>query len=94
MNIIRRPSPVASMMIVVLLLLVVSLVTSDTLIACPACNEAVGQQETSGLGEGLSYSVVGMAAMPFVLFASVASIVFRSYLKRSRGMVTEFPERN
>ena len=60
------------------------LLTLDLASACPACKEAVAEQGSSGLSEGLSYSVLGMVAMPFVLFASVALVVVRSYMRRTR----------
>jgi hypothetical protein len=66
-------------------LLLVWALASEPLVACPACNEAVSQQPTEGLGEGLSYSVIGMMSMPFLLFATVAGIVIRAYMKHSRN---------
>jgi hypothetical protein len=65
-------------------LLLVWAMSSETVVACPACNEAVSQQPTDGLGEGLSYSVLGMMSMPFLLFATVAGIIIRAYMKHSR----------
>lgn len=47
--------------------------------ACPFCSETVAQQKSAGLAQGLSYSVIGLASMPFVLFGTVATVIYRAF---------------
>ncbi len=71
----------------ILVLVIVSIVmaVSQVVLACPGCTEEIAKPETAGLADGLSYTVVGMVSMPFLLFAVVGGIVFQAYRKRNRS---------
>lgn len=51
--------------------------------ACPNCGaELANQKGGAELVQGFTYSMVGMASMPFLLFGSVAFYIFRAYRRR------------
>jgi hypothetical protein len=85
-------SHIGRTLIVAAVLLLVWGVASDTLLACPGCKEEIAQQSTDGLGKGLSYSVMGMVSMPFLLFGTVAGIVIRAYRKRAGTLDSDTPQ--
>jgi hypothetical protein len=49
--------------------------------ACPNCGLDVleGQKGGAGLAQGFTYSMVGMASAPFIVFTSLATYIFRKY---------------
>ena len=53
--------------------------------ACPNCGLDVieGQKGGASLAEGFTYSMVGMASAPFLVFSSVAAFIIRKYRRRS-----------
>lgn len=68
-----------------LVLAIVALATT-VVTACPNCKEAVADQDPTGLAAGLSYTVIGMASMPFLLVGAVAAILVRAHRRRQRGI--------
>ena len=66
----------------VMLALLMLVVAAGIASACPSCKETVAG-DNAGLAAGLSYSVLGMMSMPFLLVALVAGIVVRAY-RRTR----------
>ena len=77
-------SHIGRVAIAAVVLLLIWAMASDTLIACPGCKEELAKQSTNGLGKGLSYTVMGMVSMPFLLFGTVAGIVIRAFRKHAR----------
>ena len=55
--------------------------------ACPNCGlDALAQQKGGeGVVEGFTYSIVGMAGMPFLVLAAVAGYIVRGYRVRRQG---------
>ncbi len=52
--------------------------------ACPNCglDALAGQKGGEGVVEGFTYSIVGMASMPFLVIAAVAGYIVRGYRAR------------
>jgi|GEM_PF-3939503 len=52
--------------------------------ACPNCGlDALAQQKGGqGVVDGFTYSIVGMAGMPFLVLAAVAGYIVRGYRAR------------
>jgi hypothetical protein len=52
--------------------------------ACPNCGLDVieGQKGGEGLAKGFTYSMVGMASAPFLVFTTVAGYIIRKYRNR------------
>jgi hypothetical protein len=85
-------SHIGRTILVAAVLLLLWAMASDTLLACPLCKEAIGEQSSNGLGKGISYTVMGMVSMPFLLVGTVASIVIRAYMKRSSAIDSDTPQ--
>lgn len=52
--------------------------------ACPSCGLEMVEKQKGGadLAQGFTYSMIGMASAPFLVFASVAVYVVRTYRRR------------
>lgn len=61
------------------------------LMACPNCAADLASGNPN-LADGMSYSIIGMASMPFLLFGSVAFFVIRQYKKKTN--VQDFYKNN
>jgi Na+-driven multidrug efflux pump len=66
--------------VVVLLLVIAGAVAH----ACPNCGLDVleGQKGGESLAKGFTYSMVGMASAPFLVFTSLATYIYRKYRQR------------
>ncbi|MBC8144539.1 MAG: hypothetical protein H7X80_03070 [bacterium] len=53
------------------------------LLACPACKEQVRGQAGASLSAGFNYTVFGLIGMVFGLVATVATVIIRSFRRRS-----------
>jgi hypothetical protein len=60
--------------------------------ACPLCDGTIAQENSSGLGDGMSYSTLGLIGMPFLLFGTVAGIVIRAYRRHRPPQFTELDD--
>lgn len=76
-------SPILSSLIRLALVGVLFLCLAAVADACPNCGAELAKQKGGAeLVQGFTYSMVGMASMPFLLFGSVAFYIFRAYRRR------------
>jgi hypothetical protein len=73
------PSGLPARVGVIVLVMIFQFITVAS--ACPSCKETVAG-DNAGLASGLSYSVLGMMSMPFLLVTLVAGIIIRAYRHR------------
>lgn len=81
-------SPLVRLVLVAIMLLCTAVVAD----ACPSCGADMAKQKGGAeLVQGFTYSMVGMASMPFLLFGSVAFYLFRAYRKKQEEEFQDDP---